>query len=382
MAQACRQCGAPLHAAPVGQALRCDYCGLVAKQPAPVREREHATPSRPGNTAQKLIAVWAIMGTLAAIGAVISVLVFSGGPDPVRVSQPVRSVATTKPPPPPRLSIHWVGSPAGCELDANGDGVSDMAGLSGESGQDPRPTLVDGATGNVLWSGAPTPRQAQFGCLGSEWMFVVAPNFQADFYSARNPGAPVRVLLRDLIDSYGLGAGCAKLKTDDGTTQGVSLPGGVATPCTATLRRYYGGHKPGLIGLTEESTERRVGKRTYSLRKRRSGTNMLTLRIEDGGKLVWTKELPYAAPTFSTGLAVAEGVVVLWAAKPGALDRGMLIGFDEATGEQLYEKAASSFVSNDIGFMSFNGRYVVVQSWVTLYAFEPKTGQQVWAIGR
>jgi hypothetical protein len=321
------------------------------------------------------------MGALAALSAVVSVLVFSAPAEVRTLPAPKRSVFTTKPAPPARVSIHWSGSPAGCELDANGDGVADMAGLSGEPGSDPRPTLVDGASGRVLWSGAPVPRQVQLGCLGSEWLFLVTPTFQADFYSARNPGAPVRVLLRDLVDSYGLGPGCAKLKTDDGTTQGITLPGGAATSCRATLRRYYGGHRPGLIGLTEEATERRVGKRTYSLRKRRSGSDVLTLRIEDGGVLLWTKELTYAAPTFSTGLAVAEGVVVLWAARPGALDRGLLIGIDEATGDQLYEKPSSSFVSNDIGFMSFNGRYVVVQSWVKLYAFEPRTGEQAWAIG-
>lgn len=256
-----------------------------------------------------------------------------------------------------------------------------MAGLSGDPSHDKHPTLIDGATGVALWRGQPVSSRVQLGCLGKEWLFVVSPSFEADLYAARSPGAPVRVLLRDTLDQYGLGAGCARLKTSDGATTGIQLPGGVAVPCDAPLRRYYGGRKPGLIGLTEEATELSRGKRSYKLRKRRSGTAMLTLSVEEGGKLLWKKELPYAAPTFSTGLAAGDGAIVLWAAKPGATDHGLLIGIDEATGEQLYERPSRSLVSNNIGFISFNGRYVVVQGWTALAAFEPRTGTPAWTVG-
>jgi hypothetical protein len=256
-----------------------------------------------------------------------------------------------------------------------------MAGLSGDPSQDKAPTLIDGATGAALWHGTPVSSRGQLGCLGKDWLFVVSPSFEAELYAARNPGAPVRVLLRDTIEQYGLGEGCAKLKTADGATTGIQLPGGVTVPCDAPMRRYYGGRKPGLIGLTEEATELTRGERSYKLKKRRSGTEMLTLTVSEGAKVLWKKEVPYAAPTFSTGLAVGGGAIVLWAAKPGATDRGLLIGIDEASGEQLYELPFTSMVANDIGFISFNGRYVVVQCWGSLSAFEPRSGTRVWTVG-
>lgn len=381
MAQACRQCGAPLDAARVGEVSGCRFCGLVAGAAASTTQ-QRTGPFGDG-TPRPLLRVWAAVGALSALGATASALLVGGPSSPPPVPVVPRTVVTA----PPTATVvrvpraFWAASPPGCELDANGDGVADMAGLSGDPSNDKFPTLIDGATGAALWHGQAVSSRVQLGCLGKEWLFVVSPSFEAELYAARNPVAPVRVLLRDTVDQYGLGEGCAKLKTSDGALTGLQLPGGLAVPCDAPLRRYYGGRKPGLIGLTEEATELVRGKRSYKLQKRRNGTAMLTLSVEEGGKRLWKKELPYAAPTFSTGLAAGDGAIVLWAAKPGATDRGLLIGIDEASGEQLYEKPSTSLVSNDIGFISFNGRYVVVQCWSALSAFEPKTGTLAWTVG-
>jgi hypothetical protein len=269
-----------------------------------------------------------------------------------------------------------------CTLDANGDGVSDLLGLSSEGGTPDRPTLVNGADGEVLWRPSAASKDSpQVACLDTRWFVVVESNFQAEFHDVRNLGAPVRVLLRDKLDSFGMGAGCARIKTSDGSSQGVQLPGGAAVTCDAKLKRYYG-DGPGVIGLTDERTEISRGKRSYKLRKRRQGTSILTVEVEENDKKVWSRELPYASPTFNTAIAVGGDSIAVWGAEPGDTQKGILVGLDEATGEQRYSVPSKLMVSHSVGFFAFNGRYFMVQAWGSLEAYEPDTGKLAWKIGR
>jgi DNA-directed RNA polymerase subunit RPC12/RpoP len=381
MIMVCSQCGAPLDVAEGSQFARCQYCGVNVQlrpptaPPQVVRVQAKAPQANPGSRVGLVVG---IMAALTVFGASMAFRLLSAAPAPGNLAVPNLPSAVLAAVTPPSGPQHAAGPV--CLLDANGDGVADPLCMTGPLGSPRQPTVVDGASGAVLWTGEPSENSPQLGCLDNRWFVLVEPNFQAQFFDARNLGAPVRVLLRDKLSELGMGKGCARLRTDDGSVQGVELPGGTAVDCEAKLRRYYL-EPPGVIGLTGERTELKVGKRSYELKKRRSGTSMLTVNVKENGKSLWSRELPYAAPTFDSAIAVAGGSLVLWAAEPGKTDRGILVGLDEATGEQRYAIPSQLSVSNSLRYYGFNGRYVLVQAWTSLQAFEPENGKLAWKIG-
>jgi hypothetical protein len=263
-----------------------------------------------------------------------------------------------------------------CLVDGNGDGVDDVAGLTGPPGESFTPTIVNGSTGEVLWRGEDAGQGARLECLDRQWLVVGKADFELRLHEARKPDAPISLRGRDQLQAAAMGKGCAALKTTDGSVMGVSLPGGKPTECSAQLPGVF--DTPGLIGLTGETTALMVGKRRYTLAKRRSGTPVLTLRVEERGKTVLEKELPYSAATFSSGLAVAGERIVIFGARPGTQDEGLLVGVDAGTGAELYAVPLEGQVTNNISAIAYNGRYVVVQYWTYLRAYDPGTGKQVW----
>jgi outer membrane protein assembly factor BamB len=242
--------------------------------------------------------------------------------------------------------------------------------------------LVDGATGKILHAGKPYPQQSEAYCLDERWYVVAQPNFQLDFYDARSPQAPVSVTARDKLREYGKGDGCAAFNTADGTTSGVELPAGTVTRCKAERMRAIHEGPPGLLGLTTHSGAVSVGRRVYTLTKRAQGTEILTLTVTQGKRQLWSKELPYASATFSSGIAVADNRIVLWAAEPANRRVGVLVGLDEKTGKQLYAKPQGKLTSNSIQYLGYNGRYVVVAWSSGLFAYDPTTGDIAWQLGR
>lgn len=270
---------------------------------------------------------------------------------------------------------HWNAMGA-CLVDANGDGIDDIAGLSGPPGESYTPTIVDGTTGEVLWRGEDAGEGAKLECLDRQWLVVGKPDFSLRLHDARKPNAPLSLRGRDALQAAAMGKGCAALKTTDGSIMGVALPAGTPTECEATFRSPF--DTPGLIGLTGEKTELTVGDRHVTLTKRRTGTPMLTLRVDEQGKTLFERELPYAAATFSSGLAVAGDRIVVFGTRPGNDDEGLLVGLDAKTGAELYAVTLEGQVTNNVEAIAFNGRHVVLQYWVYLRAYDPATGKQVW----
>lgn len=278
-------------------------------------------------------------------------------------------------------NVSWSASDPGCLIDANGDGVQDIAGLTGEN-EPNRPTVVDGSTGKVLFTGPALGKGTQLGCLGAQGFFVGEGNFQVDFFTARSPWGKTSIMARDKVNAYGVGNGCVQLRTDDGTTMGVQLPSGVATTCPVTSTRRYRDDEPGLMGLTDKGTELTVGARKYSMTVRASGTEILTVRVTESGKQIWTKELPYATCTFGAAIAVGGGKILLWAAQPSERSKGLLVGLEEATGNQAFEHPIPDTSSDSPDFFKFNGKYVLAVNWGALRAYEPATGAEAWRVGR
>ena len=106
------------------------------------------------------------------------------------------------------------------------------------------------------------------------------------------------------------------------------------------------------------------------------------MRVTDNNRPVWEKELTYASCTFGAAIAVAPGKILLWAAEPSDRDKGILVGLDEATGNQLYQVPITDTSSDSPEFFRYNGKYVVAVNWGALRAYEPATGAEVWRVGR
>jgi len=396
----CERCGAPLEV-PAGGSVRCPYCGTTASAPAPTPPAQPAhpygygqhghghpspqqvrvvnVPARRSGGMGRIIAAFSVMAIIGGVSAGVIPLLTS-----VTTSAPALQKALGKVTSGgglPTLSMtNWSSSDPGCLIDANGDGVLDVAGLTGASDNN-QATVIDGNTGNVLFTAPAVKKAEQLGCLGANGFFVSQGNFQVDFYTARSPWGKTSVMARDKVSAYGSGQGCVQLRTEDGTTQGIQLPSGVATTCPATVRRYYE-DQPGLMGLTDHSTELVVGARKYTMNTRPSGTEILTIKVSEGSKQIWTKELPYATCTFGAGIAVSAGKIVLWAAEPAERDKGLIVGLDEATGNQAYVVPVTDSVTNNPRFFVSNGKYVLAVSWGALRAYEPATGAEAWRVGR
>ena len=278
----CERCGAPLEV-PAGGSVRCNYCGTTTTAPAPpaVHGYAHgghgghgnypahaqvpAAPVKRSHLGSVLIVVTILLAVLGSVAASVIPRLVSSTSSPAiqKVFSDVGGGSLPKLPTSSRVS--WSAADPGCLIDANGDGVLDVAGLSGAT-EPNQATVVDGSSGSVLFTAPAVSKAAQFGCLGEHGFFVVEGNFQVDFFTARSPWGKTAVMARDKVSAYGVGQGCVQLRTDDGTTQGLQLPSGVATTCpVTTMRRYYGFDEPGMMGLTDKSTELTAGSRKYSM---------------------------------------------------------------------------------------------------------------------
>ncbi len=379
--------------------MRCPYCGTtasVAAPPPPAQPYGYGQAPAPGPAYQvriqvpvqtvkrsrgsaRLAGAFSVLAVLVTVGAGLLPQLLNATNSSPALQQALDKVTNGGGLPALGLSS-WSSGDPGCLIDANGDGVLDIAGLSGPSDSN-QATVIDGSTGKVLFTAPAVKKATQLGCLGPSGFFVAQGNFQIDFYTARSPWGKTSVMARDKVSAYGVGLGCVQLRTDDGTTQGIQLPSGVATTCPATVRPYYV-KQPGLLGLTDHATELAVGARKYALNTRPSGTEILTLKVTDGSKLLWTKELPYASCTFGTGVAAQAGKIMLWACEPDERNKCLIIGLDEATGNQLYQLPVTDSVSNDPNLFESNGKYVLAVSWGALRAYDPATGAEAWRVGR
>jgi LSD1 subclass zinc finger protein len=392
----CEHCGAPLDVDPNAQVVKCQFCKATTRvqQPHGTPPVQQAPPAYgpppvpaygppPGFLpAPQQIRIQpqpksgCAIGVLAAVVGLIGVSVAVFAVIGAGVSSTVTGGASSLITP-----VWWDATSKTCFLDANGDGIYDVAGLTGKPGEGMTPTLVDGKSGEILWRGEPSIKGARSACAGDKWLVVSRPDFRIEFHDARKPEVPVKYLGRDKLEGISLGKGCVQIKTADGTVTGVSLPGGTATTCDAPKAGRLTDDSLGVVGLTTEGTEISVGPRTYGIKKRKSGTEMLTVEVTESGKTLWSKELDYASPTFNTAIAVGRGVVMVWAASPADPQKAILVGLDANTGAQKYQKPQSGQVTNSIYQFQFNGRYLIAMYWGKVYAYEPTTGEIVWTVG-
>ena len=384
----CEHCGAPLDVDPNERTVQCQFCKYATRVeqqppafgPAPMRQPPNFAPRPPAIPPQPqrkggCLPVGVLASVIAMAGVGVASFVVLGSSSSSSVTGTTVSTLTG-----PKA---WNTASGSCFLDANGDGVFDVAGLTGKPGSGTTPTIIDGKTGDVIWTGQPSMKKARSACAGDKWLVVSRPDFRIEFHDARKPEVPVKYMASDKLQGLSLGKGCVKIQTKDRTVAGVALPGGTATKCDdAPKPRRLTDEFPGIVGLTDDGTKIKRGSRTYGIKKRKSGTKILTVEVTDSGKTLWSKELPYQSPTFNTAIAVGRGMVMVWAASPVDNKKAILVGLDEKTGTQKYEKPQKARVTNTIEQFQFNGRYLIAMYWAKLYAYEPKTGEIVWTIGR
>ncbi|MBX3182388.1 MAG: PQQ-binding-like beta-propeller repeat protein [Polyangiaceae bacterium] len=272
---------------------------------------------------------------------------------------------------------HW-GS-GGCLVDADGDAVLDVVGLSGGVSGRHTPTIVNGATGEVRWRGQTGNDKTKVLCAGRNHFLVTGGDFSARLITARSPSQERVVQLRDEAQSATLGNGCVSVRTSDGSSMGIQLATGATGACEVADNPWR--REPGMIGLTDRQTEITSGKRRYTLTQRESGTPILTLSASEGGKTLWTQETRYRKATFASAVAPAGGTVVVFGARLADDKKGMLIGFDAATGAERYAVELSGVSTWKVEMLQFNGQYVIASYWTGLYAFNPVNGKVAWSLG-
>lgn len=273
-----------------------------------------------------------------------------------------------------------------CLVDANGDGVLDIAAQLQKfpMGKEVVTSfgILSGVDGSILSEKTMLEGQEKFRlfCVNQDWVMLTYPNFNVEFYNTRNTAAPTRILLSDALQSFAMDDNCISLKTRDGKTSGFSLPEGIVKECGHDELKGLHDKPETFMGLTDSSAQLTDGDRRYELKTRKSGSKVLALAAYENEKELWRKQLPYVKPQ-STGLALHDETLAIWALEPGKDQEGLLIGFDINNGSQRYaQKALSPYPTSSLRLIENNGRFFVVNAFSSLWFFDPKTGEVHWSI--
>ena len=390
----CGQCGAPL---PPGYGvLRCAYCGNRQQvAPPPPAAPFGAPPSGPFGTSpphvpspsrpnRSLVVAAVLMFALTGIagaGAVVPMLLFASG------EGSGESV-------PDAVTSPQVGSLACLLADTNGDGVREIGAATWTTSRaEMRPALIDGASGEVLWTDDAVPRSGhEILCLDEQHFALVGQQeLQLVIYPAAGPSAALRRPMSDELQKYGVGDACITLRTRDERTIGVSLADGSTTQCAWSADRRLlddditVGARSGIIDMIVQPVVAEMEGAHYELRARNPGTPFLEVTGQNGGGPKWTQTLRFVPvggeAIGALAITAAPGVVVV-AGSPRGDDDGpiTLVGLSADAGIERYATPMpDGFIPRMRGFF-YDGRYVVVSTGSHLVAIEPATGQIAWSL--
>lgn len=268
--------------------------------------------------------------------------------------------------------------------DVNGDGVGELAVLLYNDFAQQRAALLDGATGLVIWEGAPYPGSDVAAlCVGGSHFAVVPPGgaFRLDLYPVAAHESVQQLALDDQPFRYGTAPGCFRLSTANRHESGYLL-GATVTPgeCSAEATRVAHDH----INTADSSDELPMTSShegiTYELSFREEGTELVHVARRGG----WSRELALLATDIGSRagmLAVPGGVVVVGQPHPEVEDTGVVLFLSADDGS---ERARATFMDQNnvgVGALVFNGRHAVVKLGNTVRAYDPASGAEVWAVG-
>ncbi len=303
----CKKCGAPLEAPEQNASfVECRYCRATndlrqpvnvhaphmgqhpfppqmpppqmpppQMPPPPMPLAPRAMPQASSASPALAIGLSAAIAVLAGVGVAFFRQASSGSTSDRRdVAPGAESKARSGP-------ANWSGN-SSCFVDANGDGILDIAGLAGMAGVSSKPTIIDGKNGKVLYAGGDMGKQASLFCLSKAWILAGADDFEIRLYNARSPDPPKRTKGSDKLRHARLGKNCIAIRTDDDEQMGLALPSGKVTKCKVKLPMWAGREQSGLVGLTGGETRLTRGSKTYIFRKKKSGSGKLSLEVKEG----------------------------------------------------------------------------------------------------
>jgi hypothetical protein len=354
----CSNCGAPLERELSQQLVSCAYCQVVNDLGSTVRpsrplEVPRASPHKRG----PLLAI-VLSGAVVIVG--ISAVASRGGAGFGSVFR------------------EWYSVP--CAVDANSDGVLDVAGRGAAPGSERwAPMIIDGRTGRALWSGMLSNPTSRTLCLGPAGFAVDDEDFKLHLFAARAPEVERTVPLPDHVSEYGVGDGCIRLKLANASTVLLSQQGESVGRCDATppVRPDL---PPGISSSSEPMTVT-AGSRSFELTTRQPGTPFLTLSASENGRPSWRRDLPFIAANGGRGLTIAGELVAVYGAEPRGDEYGVLIGVDASSGAQRFAVPQNSHWSGHVRGLLFNGQYIIASWGFGLHAYDPADGKRVWNIG-
>jgi outer membrane protein assembly factor BamB len=263
-----------------------------------------------------------------------------------------------------------------CIVDANGDGVPDIALWSGDWSQS-HIVVVDGETGHGIWATPTLPNLAEsfLHCTDAHTVVVGLKDFTVRAYEAATGTVRWNVKVSDKPSKGAAGKGCVLIATDDEKSIGVSLENGARQSCQPEAEPSNFRHR--------KASEFEMHGTTYRLAKRAHGTEMLSLTASGGHE--WGTELGVYAnvPWALFGLfAATDKALVVGGREPAGDIKVALLGVDPATGKQLWKRpfgfiAAENNPSSIDLVVAVKGR-VYVGAGRRLRAIDPLTGNDIW----
>jgi hypothetical protein len=265
-------------------------------------------------------------------------------------------------------------------VDANGDSVMDVAGLSAVPGSETwMLRVVDGVDGRSIWSGQRYAPSARLAC-GSPSVFGIDDvDFQLHVFPARHPDAAFAIRLDDHIDKVGVGQNCLLVQTSHGPETAVAFTGAHIDGCADAAL----GERGGDVHVTTRDTLHASWDSTnYELSTRHPGTPFLLVSASSAGRLLWTNGLRYVRADAGLGMVATPNMLVVFGGDPRDDHYGVVIGIDPATGAERYaERQDSKWSGFPMQSMHFNGRYVIITWGYGLHAYDPSNGHRVWHVG-
>jgi outer membrane protein assembly factor BamB len=278
-----------------------------------------------------------------------------------------------------KLLREWYSPP--CLVDANGDDTLDLAGWSGTPNAQRVLTVVDGRTGDTLWTGdAEYAQGADVLCAAQDALIVARPDFTVELRDARAGTLSGTAALPDKVQYYGRGRGCVRLWTSYDQFTGLRTDDAAVAPCETDEKLNW--WRDGIAGPGGPLRPIERDGLRFEIEARRGGTPLMTVRARRGDELVWESPLNLAADdSDALPLAVTPRSVVTYGLRPGDADAGWLVGLDPETGRARFEQRQGSSWAADLQGFTWNGRYVVAMWGFGLHAYDPATGERRWHIG-
>lgn len=371
----CARCSQPLPPAP-GSVLKCPSCGEENRiaDDAPVPQPEGLVPKA------HRVPLVVIVAASAVVLAVVGLMVASSS-DADHDPPPARPPRAVKPPPSvapktakdpseePQVQIY--GSSGNiCFIDANRDGVLDVAGV-GSAGFGQAAVAIDGRDGRLLWKVRVGPETAQsLHCIGDVKLLASHGNTRLDRLDAAAGRRLWSVMLSAPPAEIDAGPGCFVVRTRDGRSASYDYATGRAAPCKATT--FHEGSTDARDrwakkGVTFGDTTIRV------TRKGSGGAERFVVEGLRGARAAWSKRLEIEPDAFVSPVIGPDGVLVA-GHRPG----------DTSSEAWAYVKTsgdvgfAGSLDGESFGTIAIAQNKVLMLDMSGLRAYELASGKLVW----